>query len=38
MTQKLKVFKAKYVENSTIYDAYIVALKKLNEYYTLAIN
>jgi hypothetical protein len=38
MTQKLEVFKAGYTENSTIYDACLAALKKLNEYYTLATN
>jgi hypothetical protein len=38
MTQKLEVFKARYPKNSTIYDACIAALKKLDEYYTLATN
>lgn len=38
MTLKLEVFKARYPENSTIYEAYIAALRKLDEYYTLATN
>jgi hypothetical protein len=38
MTQKLEVFKAGYLENSTMYEASMMALKKLDEYYTLATN
>jgi hypothetical protein len=38
MTQKLEIFKAGYPENSTIYEAALIALKKLDEYYTLATN
>src|SRR3979411_133021 len=38
MTQKLEVFKSTFKEHSSMHDATIAALKKLDEYYTLATN
>jgi hypothetical protein len=38
MSQKLEVLKSSYTEHSTMYEAITVALKKLDDYYTLATN
>ena len=38
INEKLKVFQKSFKEKSLMHEAAVVALKKLNEYYTLATN